>query len=279
MLFLLWPSCPGPPVTNRAKCSILFDKATHISGLKPECTVCLQAWSSHTWGKHIPKNCKFCWQQALGDTATDDLEPAEDRDVHSRLAHIMQENQVIKAQLSQLMELVWQLLPQPGQATPQPAEAGSSPAPPPPADEQAVGTSGANVGLPPPLWLHTGEPAPGVSLGGHQPPLPSHASNSQCYSMAILCQQCQWHWHHLPGRCPLQMLNHSNPGLPRSAPACQSWGQHPVFSRCHQPLAYLWHRSPLQSEGGSSTVSMWISLSCWHMISNTGTLAWTTARP
>ena len=49
------------------------------------------------------------------------------------------------------------------------------PAVPPPAEEQAAGTSGANVGLPPPSWSHTGDPALGVSLGGHQPPLPSPA--------------------------------------------------------------------------------------------------------
>ena len=125
---------------------MLFDEATHASGLKPECTVCLQPWGNHSWGKHIPKDCKFCWQQALGDTATDDLEPAEDGDVHSRLACIMQENQVIKAQLSQLTELVWQLFPQPGQVTPQPAEAGSMPGVLPPAKQQAAGTSRANVG-------------------------------------------------------------------------------------------------------------------------------------
>ena len=137
--------------------------------------MCLQLWSSHPWGKHIPKDCRFCWQQALGDTATDDLEPVEDGDVHSRLAHNMQENQVIKAQLSKLMELVWQQLPQPGQATLQLAVAGSAQVLPPPADKQAAGTSGAELGLPPPLWLHTGDPAPRVSLGGHQPLLPSHA--------------------------------------------------------------------------------------------------------
>ena len=163
----------GHQLPTGAKCSILFDEATHTSGLKPECTVCLQPWGSHQWGKHIPKDCKFHWQQALG-TATDDLEPVEDGDVHSRLAHITQENQVIKAQLSQLMELVQQLLLQPGQATPQPVGAGSTQAQSPPAEDQAASTSGAEVSLPSPLWLHTRDPALGVSPGGHQLLLPSH---------------------------------------------------------------------------------------------------------
>ena len=96
----------GHQLPTGAKCSILFDEATHASGLKPECTVWLQPWGNYQWGKHIPKDCKFCQQQAPGDTTTDDLEPAEDGDVHSRLACITQENQVIKAQLSQLTELV-----------------------------------------------------------------------------------------------------------------------------------------------------------------------------
>ena len=117
----------GHQLPMGARCSILFDKALHASGLKPECTVSLQPWASHSWGKHIPKDCKFCWQQSLGDTAMDDLDPAEDGDVHSRLAQITQENQVIKVQLSQLTELVCQLLPQPGQATPQSADAGNMP--------------------------------------------------------------------------------------------------------------------------------------------------------
>ena len=108
----------GHQLPTGARCSILFNKALHVSSLELECTVCLQPWDSHSWGKHIPKDCKFCQQQSSGDTATDDLDPAEDGDIHSRLTHITQENQVIKAQLSQLTELVWLLLPQLGQATP-----------------------------------------------------------------------------------------------------------------------------------------------------------------
>ena len=125
----------GHQLPTGARCSILFDEALHTSGLELECTVCLQPWGSHSQCKHIPKDCKFCWQQASGDTATDDLDPAEDRDVHSRLACTTQENQVIKVQLSQLTELVGQLLPQSGQAMPQSADAGNMPVVPPPAEE------------------------------------------------------------------------------------------------------------------------------------------------
>ena len=73
--------------------------------------------------------------------------------------------------------------------------------------------------------------------------------NPQHHSMAVFCQQHQLHWHHLTGRCPLQMLSHSNPGLPWSALACQARGQHPVSSGCHQPQAYLQHKSLLPSRG------------------------------
>ena len=83
----------------------------HALGQEPECTVCLQPWSSHPWGKHIPKDCRFHQQQALVDPIADDLEQSDDGDVHTRLTCKMQENQAVKAQLSQLTELVWQLLP------------------------------------------------------------------------------------------------------------------------------------------------------------------------
>ena len=132
--------------------SILFDKATHALGHELEYTVCLQPWSGHPQGKHISKDCKFCQQQALEDSATDDLEQAEDGDIHTRLTHIMQKNQAIKAQLLQLTELVWQLLPQPNQATPQLPGGEESPAPAPPEATQAAGTSGTAVSLPSPSW-------------------------------------------------------------------------------------------------------------------------------
>ena len=83
-----------------AGCSILFDKALHKSRLKPECTMCLQPWASHPCGKHIPKDCKYCQQQASGDTATDNLDAAEEGDIDSRLVNITQENNAIKVQLN-----------------------------------------------------------------------------------------------------------------------------------------------------------------------------------
>ena len=103
----------GHQLPMGARCSILFNEALHASRLNLECTVCQQPWASHSQAKHIPKDHKFCWKQSSGDTTTDDLDPAEDLDVHSRLACITQENHTIKAQLSQLTDLVWQLLPQP----------------------------------------------------------------------------------------------------------------------------------------------------------------------
>ena len=185
----------GHQLPTGARCSILFDEAVHASGLEPECTVCLQPWGSHTWGKHIPKDCKFHQQQAPRDTATDDLEPAEDGDVHSSLTCIMQENQVIKAQLSQLTELVWQLLPQPGQATPQPADAGNTPVVPPPIEEQAAGTSRANVGLPHHLGCTLEIWHQGFHWGTNSHLYLALLGNPHCDSMAILCQQYQPHWH------------------------------------------------------------------------------------
>ena len=138
----------GHQLPMGARCSILFNKALHASGLELECTVCLQPWASHPWGKHIAKDCKSCWQQASGDTATDNLDPAEDSDIQSRLACITQENHAIKVQLSQLTELVWQLLPQAVQAAPQLAEVSNLPPVPSPVEGQAPGTSRASLGLP-----------------------------------------------------------------------------------------------------------------------------------
>ena len=153
------------------RCTILSDEASHASGLEPECTVCLQPWSSHPKRKHINKECKFCQQQAPGDTALDELDTAEDSDVQSRLMHITQKNHSIKAQLSQLMELVQQLLPQQHQAAqtiPQPADA-SHPSPVlPSAEEQSPGISGAILSLPPPSWSQLREATLGESSGNHQ---------------------------------------------------------------------------------------------------------------
>ena len=163
----------GHQIPTGPRCSILFDETTHVSGRELECTVCLQPWSSHPQGKHISKDCKFCQQQAPGDPVADNLEQAEDGDVHTQLTRITQENQVIKAQLSQLTELVWQLLPQPTQAPPQLAGDKESSAPAPPEVTQAAGTSGTAVSLPSPSWPWTEdlERTPGAL----QPLSPSHA--------------------------------------------------------------------------------------------------------
>ena len=141
------------------RCSILSDEASHTSGLEPECTVCLQPWASHPRGKHITKQCKFCHQQAMGDTAPDDLDLAEDCNVQSRLASITQENHAIKAQLSQLTELVWQLLPQAAQAVQLLANISNLCLVLPSAKGQLSGTSGATLSLLPPSWSQPREAA------------------------------------------------------------------------------------------------------------------------
>ena len=153
------------------RCAILSDEASHASGLEPECTVCLEPWSSHPKGKHINKECKFCWQQAPGDTAPDELDSAEDSDIQSRLMHITQENHAIKAQLSQLTELVQQLLPHQHQATQTISQPGSASNPSlvlPSAGDQSTVTSGAALSLPPPSWSQLREAALGESLGNDQ---------------------------------------------------------------------------------------------------------------
>ena len=125
----------GHQIPTGPWCLILFVETTHTSGREPECVVCLQPWNTHPRGKQISKDCKFCHQQAQGNPVDDELEQQDNGDVHARLSGITIENQVIKAQLSQLMELVHQLLPQPGQASAQPREdqAASTPVAPVPA--------------------------------------------------------------------------------------------------------------------------------------------------
>ena len=140
----------GHQIPTGSRCSILFDETIHALGWELECTVCLQPWSSHPQGKHIPKDCKFRQQQALGDSAADDPKQPDGGDIHTRLTRIMQENQAIKVQLSQLTELVHQLLPQPGQASPQPAgDQGASASL---ETAQMANTSCTAVSLPPPSW-------------------------------------------------------------------------------------------------------------------------------
>ena len=175
----------GLQIPKGVWCSILFDKTMHASGKEPECTVCLQPWSGHPRGKHIPKDCKFCHQQVQGNLVEDELEQQDDGDVHTRLSCITLENQAIKAQLSQLTELVHQLLPQSSQSAAQSREdqAASTPAALEPS--QLVTTTILTEGLPPPTWVQPEEPegAPGplqllpfTHVGQH--PVQCHGSPS-----------------------------------------------------------------------------------------------------
>ena len=197
----------GHQIPTGSWCSILFDETMHASGWEPECTVCLQPWGCHPQGKHIPKDCKFQQQQAPGDSVADDPEQPDDGDVHTRLTRITQENQAIRVQLSQLTELVHQLLPQPGQASPQPAGDQGALALASMETAQTASTSSAALSLPPPLWPQSkdweGTPGPLQLL------LPSHA-----------------------GQHPLQPQSSPLPAVPGPAPGqvsateaspCQSW--------------------------------------------------------
>ena len=122
---------------------------------------CQLPWSSHPRGKHIPKDCKFHHQQALGKPGEDEPDQQEDGDIQARLSHITLENQAIKAQLSQLTELVHQLLPQPPQATAQSGEGHAASMPQEPS--QSVTMSSQTAGLPSPMWMQpeATEEAPG----------------------------------------------------------------------------------------------------------------------
>ena len=88
-------------------------------------------------------------------------EHQEDRDVHARLSRITLENQAIKAQLSQLTELVRQLLPQPSQAPVQAGEAQAAGTT--QQTAQPTPTSSQTAGLPSPTWAQPEIPevAPG----------------------------------------------------------------------------------------------------------------------
>ena len=112
-------------------------------------------------GKHTPKDCKFCRRQAQGEPGEDEQEHQEDGDVHTRLSHITLENQAIKVQLSQLTELVHQLLPHSSQAPVQAGEAQAAST----AQQtaQPTTTSSQPAGLPLPTWAQPEIPeaAPG----------------------------------------------------------------------------------------------------------------------
>ena len=145
--------------------------------------------------------------------------------------------------------------PQPGQATPQPADAGNMPAVPSPAEEQAAGTSRANLGC-------TLEIQHRVSLGHHQPPLlsPARQASSSPHGNPLPTVPAPLA---LPDRqAPTIEAQPQHPWTSRSAPACQARGQHPASSNCHWPWVYLQCRCLLPSEGRSCVVSISISLSC-----------------
>ena len=248
-----------------ARCSILFDEASHTSRLELQCTVCQQPWASHPQGKHIAKDCKFCQQQASGDTATDDLDPAEDSDVQSRLACITQENHAIKVQLSKLTKLVWQLLPQAAQAAPQPAEVSNLPPVPSPVEGQASGTSGASLGLPPLSWSHPRDSALGVSPSSHwaeqlsptgQPLATLHSNPLPAVTAPLalpdrqaptIDMQLQHPWASLgsperPGQGPVSGLQQLSPtaNQPPAQVHASIWGkvQHSEYINLSELLAY-----------------------------------------
>ena len=116
---------------------------------------------AHHQGMQVPPST------GSGDTAPDDLDPAEDSDIQTRLPCITQENHAIKAQLSQLTELVQQLLLQAVQAVPQPANVSNSPPVLLSAEVQSPGTSRATLSLPPPSWSQPREATPREALGNH----------------------------------------------------------------------------------------------------------------
>ena len=118
----------GHQLPMGARCSILFNKASHASGLEQECTVCLQALGQSLPGQAYPQELQVPPATILGGHSH--RQPGPSRGWRHPLQACMDytwRSQVIKAQLCQLTELVWQLLPQPGQATPQSADAGNMP--------------------------------------------------------------------------------------------------------------------------------------------------------
>ena len=146
----------GHQMPTGPRCSILFDEAVHSSGMEPECTACQLPWSSHPRGKHIPKDCKFRCHQVQGEPGEDEQEHREEGDVHARLSRITLENQAIKAQLSQLTELVRQLLPQPSHMSVQSGEAQAASTV--QQTAQPITMSCQTAGLPSPTWVQAEVP-------------------------------------------------------------------------------------------------------------------------
>ena len=151
--------------------------------------------------------------------------------------------------LSQLTELVWQLLPQPAQAATQSADAGNMPPVSSPVEDQAAGTSGASLGLPPPSWSHPRDTASGVSPGDHQTMLVSPVGQPSSSPHGNPLPAAPAPWHCLTGRHLLYRYSSSIPGLPQLALACLARGQHPACSNCPLPQIYLQHKSLLPSKG------------------------------
>ena len=164
----------GHQMPTGPRCLILFNEAVHSSGMEPECTVCQLLWSSHPRGKHIPKDCKFHRHQVQGEWGEDKQEHQEEEDIHARLSRITLENQAIKVQLSQLMELVHQLLPQPSHASVQSGEAQAAIAV--QQIAQPVTMSCQTAGLPLPTWVQAEIPD---VVPGPLHPLPLSHSRQQ----------------------------------------------------------------------------------------------------
>ena len=134
--------------------------------------------------------------------------------------HITQENHAIKAQLSELMELVHQLLPQQppaAQATQQAADPSKPSSGLPLAKGQFPGTTEATLNLPPPSWSQPQEAALGEPL--------------QHQDIMLPCLQClpQWH-HHRIGPFPSPACTLSLSALPCSVWAPHMQSQVPVIS-------------------------------------------------
>ena len=255
----------GHQIPMGPQCSILFDETMHASGWELECTVCLQPWSSQPRGKHVPKDCRFHHQQAQGNPVEDELEQQDEGDAHTRLSRITLENQAIKAQLSQLTELVCQLVPQWCQAPAQQKEdqAGGTPAA--PKSSQLATTASPADGLPPPTWLQPEDPE-----GGPGPlqllPL-THMWDSFRHSIRVVHQQQPLDRQPVTGACQgLLHANHGHSLLVQGFLSIQS------LRGCPQ------HRFHLLSEERYNGVSMSISRSFSHMISSTNIPAWMTPR-
>ena len=203
------------------RCTILSDESSHTSGIEPECTVCLQPWSSHPKGKQINKKCKFCQQQALGNIASDEMDPLEDNDIQAWLMCIMQENHAIKAQLT---ELVHQLLLQQPPAA-QASQQGTPTRNPHPelltAEEHFPSAQATSLSHSPPSWLQPSKATPGEPSSDQ---LAVHL-HSTIHTTALECHASLPQLPpHRKDLLPSLAYTHSLFGLPHSA-----WGHHKQY--------------------------------------------------